>query len=141
MIQGELARGRAPRRKRGAVTVLRIVLTIVLLAETLPSAVAGIMRARAGLTRLDGLARLGLLEGRNRWVASLLGVLHLAGSALVIAGIPVPAVGVAGAALEAVIFGWVLSRQLQAGDRGRSLFAYLLFTAMALAVLIVDLVH
>lgn len=122
-------------------TVLRIILTIALLAETLPSAAAGLMRARVGLTRLDGLTRLGLLEGRNLWVATLLGVLHLAGSALVIAGIAVPAIGVAGAALEAVIFGWVLSRQLQAGDRGRSLFAYLLFTTMALAVLIVDLLH
>ena len=122
-------------------TVLRIILTIALLAETLPSAVAGLLRARVGLTRLDSLTRLGLLEGRNLWVASLLGALHLAGSALVIAGIAVPAIGVAGAALEAAIFCWVLSRQLQAGDRGRSLFAYLLFTAMAVAVLIVDLVR
>ncbi|WP_255355227.1 hypothetical protein [Pseudofrankia sp. DC12] len=32
----------------------------------------------------------------------------------------------------------VLSRQLRAGDRGRALFAYTLFTTMALAVLVVD---
>ena len=45
---------------------------------------------------------------------------------------------VAGGALEAAAFGWVLSRQLRHGDRGRALGAYLLFTALALAVLIVD---
>jgi hypothetical protein len=40
--------------------------------------------------------------------------------------------------LEAAAFGWVLSRQLRHGDRGRALGAYLLFTSLALAVLIVD---
>lgn len=46
--------------------------------------------------------------------------------------------GMAGAGLESAAFGWVLSRQLRAGDRGRALTAYLLFTACALAVLVVD---
>jgi hypothetical protein len=32
----------------------------------------------------------------------------------------------------------MLSRQLRVGDRGRALSAYLLFTSIALAVLIVD---
>ena len=118
--------------------VLSVVLTVVLLLETLPSAAAGLTRARAGLTRLDQLTRLGVLEGRNLWVASLLGAGHLAGSAGIIAGIWVPAIGVAGAGLEAVLFGWVLSRQLRHGDRGRALGAYLLFTALALAVMITD---
>ena len=118
--------------------VLAIVLTVLLLLETLPSAIAGLTRARAGLTRLDQLTRLGLLEGRNLPVATTLGGLHLVGSAAVIAGLWVPAVGVAAGALEAAIFGWVLSRQLAHGDRGRALGAYLLFTAMALAVLIVN---
>jgi hypothetical protein len=45
---------------------------------------------------------------------------------------------VGGAAVEAAVFVWVLYRQLRAGDRGRALGAYLLFTAMAVAVLIVD---
>jgi hypothetical protein len=45
---------------------------------------------------------------------------------------------VAGGALEAAAFGWVLSRQLRYGDRGRSLGAYSLFTAVALAVLAVN---
>ena len=49
-----------------------------------------------------------------------------------------PAVGVAGGGVEAVVFGWVLSRQLAHGDRGRALAAYLLFIAMAVAVLITD---
>jgi hypothetical protein len=40
--------------------------------------------------------------------------------------------------VEAVVFGWVLSRQLAHGDRGRALGAYLLFIAMAVAVLVVD---
>jgi len=118
--------------------VLAVVLTILLLLETLPSAVAGLTRARAGLTRLDQLTRLGLLKGRNLTVASALGAVHLAGSAAVIAGLWAPAVGVAGGGVEAVVFGWVLSRQLAHGDRGKALGAYLLFTALALAVLITD---
>jgi hypothetical protein len=118
--------------------VLAIVLTVLLLLETIPSAVADLTRTRAGLTRLDELTRLGVLEGRNLAVASLLGAVHAIGSAAVIAGIWVPAAGVAGAGLETVTFGWVLSRQLRHGDRGGALFAYTLFTAMALAVLIVN---
>jgi hypothetical protein len=115
-----------------------VVLTILLLLETVPSALADLLRAKAGLTRLDSLTRLGLLEGRNLWVVPLLGVLHLAGSVAVIAGLFTPGVGVAGAALEAAVFGWVLTRQVRAGDRGRALGAYTLFAAMALAVLLVD---
>ena len=45
---------------------------------------------------------------------------------------------VVGGGLEAAAFGWVLSRQLRHGDRGRALGAYVLFTSLALAVLIVD---
>ena len=71
--------------------VLAVALTVLLLLETLPSAVAGLTRYRGGLTRLDQLTRLGLLEGRNLWVASLLGAVHLAGSAAVIAGLFLPA--------------------------------------------------
>jgi hypothetical protein len=121
--------------------VLSIVLTVLLLFETVPSAVAGLTRARAGLTRLDQLTRLGLLEGRNLGVASALGAVHTVGSAAVIAGIWVPALGVAGAAVEAGVFGWVLSRQWRHGDRGGALGAYSLFAAIALAVLIVDAVR
>jgi hypothetical protein len=121
--------------------VLAVALTVLLLLETLPSAVAGLTRSRAGLTRLDQLTRLGLLQGQRLWAATLLGAVHLAGSAAVIAGLFVPAVGVAGAGLEAGAFGWVLSRQLRHGDRGRALGAYLLFTALALAVLITDAVR
>ena len=121
--------------------VLAIVLTVLLLLETLPSAVAGLSRARVGLTRLDQLTRLGLLDGRNRWVPSLIGGVHLVGSAAMIAGIFAPVVGILGGGLEAGAFGWVLSRQLGHGDRGRALGAYLLFAAFALAVLIVDAVR
>jgi hypothetical protein len=121
--------------------VLAVALTVLLLLETLPSAIAGLTRSRAGLTRLDELTRLGLLQGQHLWAASLLGAVHLAGSAAVITGLFVPAVGVAGAGLEAGAFGWVLSRQLRHGDRGRALGAYLLFTAMALAVLVTDAVR
>jgi hypothetical protein len=120
------------------VFVLAVVLTILLLLETLPSAAAGLSRAKVGLTRLDQLTRLGLLEGRNLWVPSLLGAVHLAGSAAVIAGLFAPAAGIAGGALEAAAFGWVLSRQLSHGDRGRALLAYLLFAALAIAVLAVS---
>ena len=121
--------------------VLAVALTVLLLLETLPSAVAGLTRYRAGLARLDQLTRLGLLEGRNLWVASLLGAVHLAGSAAVIAGLFWPAAGVAGGGLEAAAFCWVLSRQLRYGDRGRALGAYVLFASLALAVLIVDAVR
>jgi hypothetical protein len=117
---------------------LSAVLTILLLLETLPSAVAGLARSRAGLTRLDQLTRLGLLQGRNQRVALLLGAVHLTGSAAVISGLFVPVAGVAGAGLETAVFGWILSRQLRHGDRGRALGAYLLFTSMAVAVLVVD---
>ena len=117
---------------------LSAAVTIQLPLETLPSAVAGLSRSRAGLTRLDQLTRLGLLQGRNLRVALLLGAAHLTGSAAVIAGLFVPAAGVAGAGLETAAFGWILSRQLRHGDRGRELGAYLLFTSVAMAVLIVD---
>jgi hypothetical protein len=114
-----------------------IAATVLLLLETLPSAAAGLSRAKVGLARLDQLTRLGLLDGRNLWVASLLGYVHLVGSAAVIAGLFVPVVAIAGGGLEAVAFGWVLSRQLSHGDRGRALGAYLLFAALAVAVLVV----
>jgi hypothetical protein len=119
------------------VFILAVVLTVLLLLETLPSAVAGLTRAKVGLTRLDQLTRLGLLDGRNLWVPPLLGAVHLAGSAAVIVGLFVPAAGIAGGGLEAAAFGWVLSRQLGHGDRGRALGAYLLFAALAAAVLVV----
>jgi hypothetical protein len=121
--------------------VLAAVLTVLLLLEALPSAVAGLARSSAGMRRLDGLTRLRLLENRNLWVVPVLGVIHMAGSAAVIAGLWAPAAGVAGAGTEAAVFGWVLSRQLRAGDRGRVLGAYVLFSAMALAVLAVDAVR
>ncbi|HEX9041609.1 MAG TPA: hypothetical protein VF838_11340 [Trebonia sp.] len=117
---------------------LAVVLTVLLLLETLPSAVVGLARARVGLRRLDDLTRLGVLDGRNLWVPLVLGALHLAGSAAVIAGLFAPVGGLIGGGLEAGVFCWVLSRQLGHGDRGRALGAYLLFTALALAVLVVS---
>jgi hypothetical protein len=123
------------------VFALAIVVTVLLLLETLPSAIADLTRSQAGLARLDELTRLGVRDGRHRWVVPLLGAVHLAGSAAVIAGLFTPAAGVAGGALEAVTFGWVLTRQLRHGDRGRALFAYLLFAAFAVAVLAVDAVR
>jgi hypothetical protein len=118
-----------------------IAATVLLLLETLPSAAAGLSRAKVGLTRLDQLTRLGLLDGRNLWVPFLLGVVHLVGSAAVIAGLFAPAAGIVGGGLEAAVFGWVLSRQLGHGDRGRALGAYLLFAALAIAVLIASAVR
>lgn len=121
--------------------VLAVVLTVVLLLESLPSAAAGLLRSRAGITRLDELTRLGLREGRNAQVVPALGAVHLAGSVAVICGFFAPAAGIAGAAVEAGVFGWVLTRQVSHGDRGRSLGAYLLFLAMALAVLVVSVLR
>ncbi|MDX3078194.1 DoxX family protein [Streptomyces sp. MI02-7b] len=113
-------------------------LTVLLLLEVVPSAVAQLARARPGLERLDELTRLGVLQGRHPRVPALLGSLHALGAAAVIAGLWRPVLGAAGAALEAAIFGWTLYRQVRAGDRGRALGAYLLFLAMALAVLVVN---
>lgn len=118
--------------------VLSVVLTVLLLLETVPSAIAGLARSRAGLTRLDQLTRLGVLDGRNLFVVPLLGAVHAIGSTGVIAGLWLPALGIVGAALETAAFTWILSRQLTHGDRGRTLTAYALFTAMALAVLITN---
>jgi hypothetical protein len=59
----------------------------------------------------------------------------------VIAGLRAPLAGVAGAAAEAGVFAWVLARQLAHGDRGRALFAYALFLALAVAVLAVSAVR
>ena len=118
-----------------------IVLTVLLLLETLPSAAAGLSRAKVGLARLDQLTRLGLLDGRNLWVPSLLGTVHLVGSVAVIVGLFVPAAGIVGGGLEAAAFGWVLFRQLSHGDRGRALGAYLLFAALAIAVLVVAVIR
>jgi hypothetical protein len=123
------------------VTALALAVTVLLLLETLPSAVAQLTRSRAGLNRLDQLTRLGLTEGRNLQVVTLLGAANLVGSGAVIAGLFAPAVGIAGAGLEAGVFGWVVSRQVRHGDRGRALGAYLMFTVMALAVLTVDAVR
>lgn len=58
-----------------------------------------------------------------------------------IAGLWFPATGVAGAAAELAVFGWMLARQVRAGDRGRTLAAYELFATMALAVLVLDAVR
>jgi hypothetical protein len=121
--------------------IVAIVVTILLLLESLPSAIAGLVRSTAGMTRLDSLTRLGLLDGRRRWAVPVLGAIHLAGSAGALAGLWIPVTGVGGAGIEAVVFGWVLSRQARHGDRGRALGAYLLFLAMALAVLAVDAVR
>jgi hypothetical protein len=118
-----------------------IATTILLLLESLPSAIAGLARAQAGITRLDSLTRLGLAEGRNLRVVPLLGLVHLAGSAAVIAGLWAPIAGVAGAAVEAAVFAWVLARQLAHGDQGRALFAYALFLTLAVAVLAVSAVR
>jgi hypothetical protein len=123
------------------VLVLAVVLTVLLLLETLPSTAAGLSRAKVGLTRLDQLTRLGVLEGRNLWAASLLGAVHLVGSVAVIVGLFVPVAGIVGGGLETAAFGWVLFRQLSHGDRGRALGAYLLFAALAIAVLVVSAIR
>ncbi len=122
-------------------TALAIALTALLLLETLPSAIAQLGRYRAGLDRLDSLTRLGVTQGRNLWATTVIGAVHLLGSVAVITGLFAPAVGVGGAGLEAGVFGWVVSRQVRHGDRGRALGAYLMFTAMALAVLTVDAIR
>jgi hypothetical protein len=123
------------------VFALAVALTVLLLLEVVPSAIVQLTRARPGLTRLDELTRLGVLQGQRLWVLTLLGTLHTLGAVAVVAGLWRPALGAAGAALEAAVFGWVLLRQLRAGDRGRALTAYALFLAMALAVLVVDSVR
>jgi hypothetical protein len=125
-------------RRMSSMFILATVLTVLLLAEALPSAIAGLARSKAGMARLDALTRIGVLDQRNARLVPLLGLIHLAGSTAVIAGLWAPPIGRAGAAIEAAVFIWVLTRQWRAGDRGRTLGAYELFTTMALAVLLVD---
>ncbi|SEG16101.1 hypothetical protein SAMN05216223_103450 [Actinacidiphila yanglinensis] len=115
---------------------LSAVLTALLLLEVLPSALSGVTRFGPGVERLDSLTRLGLREGRHRWVPRAAGLLHTACTVLVLVGIWHPAWGVLGAGLEVLFFGWVLTRQFAAGDRGRALFAYALFAGWSLLVLL-----
>ncbi|HEY3506561.1 MAG TPA: hypothetical protein VGN37_27710 [Actinocatenispora sp.] len=122
-------------------TILAVVVTVLLLVESLPSAIAGLLRSTAFLTRLDQLTRAGTLQGRLPWLPRTLGALHTVGTAGAVAGIWIPWLGVAGGGLEAAIFGWTLWRQLRAGDRGRALGAYLLFLGMALLVVVVDVLR
>lgn len=117
--------------------VLGAVLTALLLLEVVPSALAALTRFGPGVERLDSLTRLGLRQGRHRWVLTAAGILHTAATAAVLAGIWRPVLGLAGAGAEALFFGWVLLRQVRAGDRGRELFAYGLFTSWSLAVALV----
>ncbi|MEU6850003.1 hypothetical protein ABZ901_08770 [Actinacidiphila alni] len=123
------------------VFALNAVLTIALLLEVVPSALAALTRFKPGVERLDGLTRLGLLEGRRGWVMPAVGVLHTLTTVALIAGLWSPAYGVAGAGAETVFFGWVLLRQLRHGDRGKELFAYALFTSWSAAVLLVALLR
>ncbi|WP_328471134.1 DoxX family protein [Streptomyces sp. NBC_00448] len=116
---------------------LSAVLTALLLLEVVPSALAALARFGPGVERLDSLTRLGLREGRHRWVPPAAGLLHTACAVLLLIGIWHPGYGVLGAALEVLYFGWVLARQLAAGDRGRPLFAYALFTGWSALVLLV----
>jgi hypothetical protein len=118
-----------------------VALTVLLVLESLPSAVVQLARARPGLTRLDELTRLGVLQGRHLWVLTVLGSLHLFGTVAVVAGLRKPPLGVAGAAVEALVFAWVLAMQLRSGDRGRALGAYILFLTMALSVLGMDMLR
>ncbi|MFE2430432.1 DoxX family protein [Streptomyces sp. NPDC059373] len=120
---------------------LAVALTVLLVLESLPSAVVQLARARPGLTRFDELTRLGVLQGRHLWFLTLLGSLHLFGTVAVIVGLWAPPLGVAGASVEALVFAWVLAMQLRSGDRGRALGAYMLFLTMALSVLVVDILR
>jgi hypothetical protein len=119
------------------VSALSAVLTVLLLLEVVPSALAALTRFGPGVERLDSLTRLGLREGRHGWLVPAIGAFHALTTAALVAGIWRPAYGVAGAAAETVFFGGVLARQLQHGDRGKALFAYALFASWSTAVLLV----
>jgi hypothetical protein len=119
------------------VSALSAVLTVLLLLEVVPSALAALTRFGPGVERLDSLTRLGLREGRHSWLVPVVGAFHTLATAALVASIWRPAPGVAGAAAETVFFGWVLARQLRFGDRGKELFAYGLFTSWSAAVLAV----
>jgi hypothetical protein len=119
------------------VSALSAVLTVLLLLEVAPSALAALTRFGPGVERLDSLTRLGLREGRHRRLVPAVGAFHTLTAAALVAGVRWPVWGVVGAAAETAFFGWVLARQLRFGDRGRDLFAYGLFTSWSAAVLLV----
>ncbi|WP_426566070.1 hypothetical protein ACPPVT_05765 [Angustibacter sp. McL0619] len=121
--------------------VLAWVLTIMLLFEVVPSAIAGVPAMGVARARFEELTRIPVTRGERVWLLRTVGAAHCVGAVLLLVGLNNPPVGALGAALELVAFGWILAMQLRHGDRGRSLFAYSLFSGLALAVLVVNLLR
>ena len=117
------------------------VLTLLLLLEVVPSAVAGVPALGVARARFEELTRVPVTRGERVWLLRAVGCAHVVGTVLLCVGLVRPDVGVLGAAVEVVLFGGTLLAQLRHGDRGRSLGPYTLFTALAVAVLVVNLLR
>lgn len=116
----------------GLALVVLAAASVVLVAEFSLTAFAGLAVYGPGLerfTRLTGMTPSPL-------VYRVLGLLALLGVVGVIAGIWSPPAAVAAAAYFVLLTAFTLVRQVQRGQRGRQLFAYSLFLASAVVVLV-----
>ncbi|HSV68378.1 MAG TPA: DoxX family protein [Mycobacteriales bacterium] len=112
--------------------VAAAIASAVLILELILSAIAMLSGMEAGLARFAELTR----ATPPRWLQLTLGTLDVAGVAGIIAGFWQPGWAVAAAAYFALFTGVVLYLQLTHGDRGGSLFAYGLFFACAVVVVV-----
>lgn len=115
------------------VLVLLVAASAVLVVEFLMTAAAGLLVLPQGVDRFTHLT--GFTP--SPLVYRVLGMLALAGVAGIVAGAWRPEPTIAAAAYFVLLTGFTLVRQVQRGQRGRELFAYLLFLTSALVVLTV----
>lgn len=113
------------------IAILLIAASLVLMAEFLMAAVAGLVVFQPGVDRFAHLTGMALSPPVYR----LLGLLALLGVAGIVAGARWPALAIAGAAYFALVAGFTLLRQVQRGQRGRELLPYTLFLVSALLVI------
>jgi hypothetical protein len=107
--------------------VLVVVFSTLLLAEFLAAAIH-LLVARS-VNRFTGLTGLGRRAGYA------FGVIDLIGSGTVIAGFSMPLFSYVGAGIFAAVCIFVLTRQVQRGQRGQALLPYSLFLSWAVLLL------
>jgi hypothetical protein len=119
------------------VLVLLVIASAVLVVEFTLTAAAGLALLPQGIERFSSLTGITPSPVTYR----LLGVLALAAVIAILAGIWWPSAALVGAAYCAALALFTLGRQLMRGQRGRELFAYSLFLASALVVIVIRAVE